>query len=308
MSENSEDNRTSSPCWIVLTPSVDDRVWRAEIMRAADEAGLAVVHPSEDAVSPIEAIRLTNDADLALTAGAARIVALIPEPATAPEAVGDQMAMETPHKEWHASMLLSRALALAPLHPVITAEDLRRRPAALTLFGTLRLIPPRSGAEIPRDPALAAAFDIYASLQPGQDDPVVWSETLFSYDDRSLRGSPGPGILDTTGRPRMMASGPYFYMPPGNWRACLRFAVDAGAAKRQYRLDWGTRTACVSEYVTPGAAGIYELELDFIWSHIDVAEIRLILTEGCFMGTLMFQGVTVRKIADRVVAEERAVA
>lgn len=91
----------------------------------------------------------------------------------------------------------------------------------------------------------------------------------------------------------MLAFGPYLSMPPGQWRARMRFAVDAEAAKRQYRLDWGTRTACVSEYVMPGAPGIYELELDFTWTEVDVAEIRLILVEGSFMGALMFQGMTV---------------
>lgn len=288
--------------WIVLTPSADNLAWRHEIARAAAEAGLVVIDGAEDAGAPPEAIRITQDAALALGAGASRIVALMPEPTTASEAVGDATGLETPSRDLHASLLLARAAALAPVHPVITAEDLAKKPAALTLFGALRLVPPRSRAELSRDPAMAAAFQIYAATAPARDHPVVWAQPLFTHDARSLQGSIGPGVLDTTGRPRLMVSGPYLYLPPGAWRACIRFGVDAAAAKRQYRLDWGTRTEFVSEHVTPGAPGVYELELDFTWNQVDEAEMRLFIMEGSFTGTLIFQGMSVRPVAETTAA------
>ncbi|MBJ7485253.1 hypothetical protein [Brevundimonas sp.] len=283
--------------WIVLTPSVDDRAWRMEISRAAAEAGTVMVDAADETNSPPDAVRVTNDAHIALAAGATRIIALIPEPATAPEAIGDLTGMATPDRERHASMLLSRAAALASRYSVVSAKDLAARPTALTVLGALRLVPPPSKVEVSRQPSITAAFDAYAVIGPGSDQPTVWAQDLFTYDQRSMQDAPGPaGVLDTTGRPRMMVSGPYLYLPPGNWRACLRFGVDAAAAKHQFRLDWGTRTACVSEYVVPGAPGRYELELDFIWSEVDVAEIRIILMEGSFSGTVLFEGITVRQI------------
>jgi hypothetical protein len=86
----------------------------------------------------------------------------------------------------------------------------------------------------------------------------------------------------------------------------IRFSVDDAASRRQLRFDWGTRTACVSEYVTPGQGGAYEMSLDWLFEEADAAEMRLILTEGSFMGTVMFQGITVQRVPSTLIAEERA--
>ena len=285
----------SAAYWIVLTPSVDDAGWRKAILSAADAVGWMVIHEPDasgtSARGPV--LVITEDAERPALHSAERIAAIIAEPETAPDAAGELHGIYSPESNLLASLLLARAMALAPRYRLITPAELAARPSTIELFGTLRITPPVSKAEVSRKPAVSAAFKLFRAEPKDLADPIEWSEKLFSYDPRASRDWPTCGVLDTTGRPRILVFGPFLSMPPGQWRARMRFAVDSEAAQRQYRLDWGTRTACVSEYVTPGAPGVYELEMDFTWTEVDVAEIRLILVEGSFMGTLMFQGITV---------------
>lgn len=301
MPNGPEERGNGGAAWIVLTPSIDDRAWRKEIRRAAEEIGLSVVDAAaapEGALADDRVILITNDAHRALASGAApdRIAVLIPEPGTSYDVLEDDFDIISPHSVWDASMLLARALSLAPRHRVVTSNELATKPTSITILDQLLLKPPPSGVEIPRRPAVNAAFDIYRSLISPDADPVEWSNRLFIYDERATREAADWGVLDITGRPRLLVYGPYLALPPGWWRARICFGVDRDAASHQYRVDWGTRTACVSEYVTPGAPGIYQIDLDFEWRDSDASEIRLILTEGSFMGTVLFQGIVVRRI------------
>lgn len=285
--------------WIVLTPSADDEGWRREIAHAASAAGLtaniARVLDDADQGDP-QHVFVTEDAALALAADPSAIIAILPEPETAPDAVAQVHGLHAPHSVWHASTLLARATDLARNHAIVTATDLGRNPRLLRLFGDMEVVPPKSIAEASRQPAVAAAFSLYRDGGLAEATPIPWSEKLFVYDDKSSRDWPEWGVLDVTGRPRMLVWGPYVALPAGIWRAVIRFSVDTSAAGRQFRIDWGTRTACISEYVTPGLQGQYEIALDWAFEEADAAEIRVILTEGCFTGTFIFQGMTVQRI------------
>ncbi len=296
--------------WIVLTPSADDTVWRHEIARAATAVGLRAESAGDLEVDYDDPglIVITDDASVALAAGAREIVAILPEPESAPQAVAEIHRFHQPHDMWHASALLARAMALADGHAIITAADIARRPRLLRLFGVLELVPPRSSAEVSKRPAVAAAFNIYRNARSDDGLPVPWSERLFVYDDKAARNWIDWGVLDVTGRPRMLVWGPYVALPPGLWRAVIRFGVDALAAGHQYRIDWGTRSACVSEYVTPGRPGMYEIQLEWLFEEAEAAEIRLILTEGSFMGTVMFQGMTVQRVPSTLIPSGQAAA
>ena len=288
----------SESFWLILTPSVDQIGWRDAAHSAAREAGWLVISEHQDGVFDDGLARLivTDDAQRAVAAGASRIAAIVAEPESAPAAVAEAHGLVAPESNWHASALLARALSLAPEHRVVTAAELAAKPREIVLFDALKLTPPISRAEFSKEPALAAAFKIYREVAASEHDAIQWSEALFDYCPKGSLNAPIPGMLDITGRPRMLVHGPYLSMPTGLWRACIRFGVDQDAAKHQYRLDWGTRTATVSEYVTPTSPGIYELMLDFDWTEVDVAEVRLILMEGSFTGALLFQGITVARI------------
>lgn len=314
MADPSSQRARPDAYWLVLTPSVDQAAWRREIERVASDAGFTVISLEDDPsltalYDTPDVLVLTDDASEPLKAGVAaeRIAAVVPDPGSAYEMLEDRSGIIAPHSVWYASTLLAKALELAPLHQVISASDLARRPQSIRLFDRLTIAPPQSGAEHPRRPAVRAAFAIYDS-PAGPEQPVHWADRLFTYDERASRDAVDWGVLDITGRPRLLVYGPYLALPRGMWRACIRFGVDKDAASHQYRVDWGTRTACVSEYVNPGAPGIYEIELDFEWTATDAAEIRLILTEGSFMGTLLFMGITVERSPQPRAAARQAAA
>lgn len=295
--------------WIVLTPSADDDGWRRELARAASAAGLqANIDRTLNDVGYADPTQMfvTEDAALALAADPGAIVAIMPEPETAPDAVAEVYDLYAPHNVWHASILLARASDLATKHGIITATDLARKPTMLRLFGDLEVIPPKSVAEASRRPAVTAAFSMYRDNDLAVSTPIPWSEKLFVYDERASRDWPDWGVLDLTGRPRMLVWGPNVALPPGIWRGTVRFGVDDAAASRGLRIDWGTRTMCVSEYVVPGTAGLFEVALDWRFEETDAAEMRLILTEGCFMGRLMFQGMTVQRVASVTLVDGQA--
>lgn len=292
-------SETGGTRWIVLTPSVDDAAWWQAISDAVSSGGFrfidarGVTSISDDPV----AIYVTDDAAVALATEGSEVVGIIPDPETAPDAVADIYSVTPPTDAWHASLLLARAFSLRNGHSIITAQDLARRPRLLRLFGNLDVVPPSSTAEASRRPALATALSIYRHPELIEMS-IPWSERLFIYDDKSSRNQSEWGVLDITGKPRMLVWGPYLALPTGHWRALIRFAVDADAARHTYRVDWGTQTDCVSAYVTPRAPGIYEAELDWDFSEPAPSEIRLILTEGSFMGTLMFQGIKVSRVPE----------
>lgn len=294
--------------WIVLTPSADDAGWRAAIGEAAAAAGLTLIDarlPGGDPADP-HCVFITEDADVAVAAQPSALVAIVPEPETAPEAIAEVYDLQRPADRWHASLLLARATGLSEDHSVVTASDLARKPSLIRLFGDMEVVPPRSIAEASRRPAVAGAFAMYRNRYLADSSPIPWSEKLFAYDERASRDWPEWGVMDTTGRPRILVWGPYVALPPGLWRAVIRFVVDDTAAGRQFRFDWGTQAACASEYVTPGRPGTYEITLDWLFEKAEAAEMRLILMEGSFMGTVMFQGVTVQRIPSQATAEQHA--
>lgn len=288
----------SEAFWLVLTPSVDYRGWVKAIQAAADDAGWRVISEQEDgpADGGPQRLVITDDAQRALAARPRGIVAIVAEPGSAPEAVTEMYEIPVAEQKWHASMLLARALSLAPDHRVVTAVELATRPARIVLFDVLTVAPPESRAEFPKDAAAAAAFKLYWDVPGNLRDPVEWAESLFTYCPKAAGNLPATGVLDITGRPRMLVHGPYLAMPKGRWRGSMRFGVDKDAARHEYRLDWGIRTATVSEHAVPGQPGLYELTLEFDWTEVDVAEIRVILMEGAFSGAMVFQSMTVTRV------------
>lgn len=279
--------------WIVLTPSIDDDAWRLAIIQAAEAAGL------EAFVAPVletprfddpNLVVVTDDADVALAADPSAVVAILPEPETAPDAVALKHAISAPADAWHASLLLARAVGLADAHRVVAAADLAGRPDFIQVFDDLRVVPPRSKAEVSRRPAIAAAFRVYREGASVGAMDVCWAEPLFHYDEKAARRWETPGQLDITGRPRILVYGPYLALPRGRWRIRVKIALDEEAAKREFRLDWGTPVDFSSKALNFKRGGIYAVEIEHAWSHSEPAELRLLLMEGAFDGRVHFLG------------------
>jgi hypothetical protein len=287
------------PQWIVLTPSTDDAAWRQAIGSAVTEAGLVLVEiehiDSPDRIPRRGEVWLTEDAQIPGRFGHTPHVVFTPRPDTAAEAVGDRLGLLPPHNVRHASTLLARAVDQAVTGTLVvsgtTINELRQQ--RFSLNDWLAIQAPRAGDVVAVPPSIQAALAMFSEGPPGVGSETTWTQRIFEYDARAARDWPAVGHLDITGRPRILVYGPYLTIPRGTWRAKVRFAVDTDAARRQFRIDWGTPTDFQSISVHPGSSGVYEAEITYAWNECNQAELRLLLMEGAFDGRVEFLGATI---------------
>ncbi len=288
--------------WIIVTPSTADEAWRSAIRSGVAEAALTVIPHDPDIPAAVlddpKVVIYAQDATTALAAGAKTITAILPDPHTSVAAVEAAFQTPRPTSIVNATHLLAAAAALAVEHQVYGPNQLASLKGPLQVFPDLAIIPPPPEPVASGDDLLAGVGDALAIYQDGR--PVIgapsvsWPLDALYYESRIARASDGVREIDLTGRPRILVYGPYIALPPGLWRAKIRFSVnDASAAGREYRIDWGTQTDFVSQTFTPGRSGIFELELDYLWTSIAPAEVRFLIMEGCFSGSASFIGVEV---------------
>lgn len=299
MMDGAETPRRSEPVWLVLTPSADDAAWRAAIRVGVEAAGLVLRDADSDvpssADSPEHEVWLTSDCNVVESFGRRPAAVLIPRPETSPEAITEKLGIFLPQSMAHASLLLARAVSQDSRRTrVISARDISTaRDQAILLTPSLSIAPPAPRQVEPAWPAVRAALESFSGGAPEEGQRVFWSERIFRYDQKAARGAGQIGELDITGRPRILVYGPYLALPPGRWRARVRFLVDATAANKEFRLDWGAPHDFVSLPVTPPHAGVFEMDLERDWPTVDLGEVRLWLMEGAFDGVLHFLGAEV---------------
>lgn len=292
------------PQWVILTPSADDVGWRQAIAAAADAADMDFVDADrlsdQDRIPGDGELWLSEDCSLPNRYGHDPLVVLMPRPETSPEAVAEARGIHPPHSVWQASLLLARAVDQGPNGALVVSGNqlnkIREQPFRLTDWLTIR--PPRAGDVEAVRPAVRAALSLFSEGSPHEGLETAWSERIFQYDQQAARNWEAAGQLDITGRPRILVYGPYLALPSGLWKARVRFAVDDEAAKREFRLDWGTPSDFKSVPLTPSQSGVYEVEVEHAWHQTDMAEIRLVLMEGAFDGRLSFLGATVTYMAN----------
>lgn len=291
--------RPGEPVWLVLTPSADDAAWREAIRTGVHAAGRLLRDADKDVPAstddPAREVWLTCDCNIVESLGRRPTAVLIPRPETSPEAVAEKLGLFPPQSVSQASLLVARAVSQDPHRTrVISAHDIasaRGEPIALNQDLSV-VSPPPQPVEAVR-PAVRVALEAFAGGAPVPGQQVVWSERIFRYDQKAARSARQIGQLDITGRPRILVYGPYLALPPGRWRIRIRFLVDATAATKEFRLDWGSSHDFASVSVTPPHAGVFEAELEHDWHTVDFAEIRLWLMEGAFDGVLHFLGTNV---------------
>lgn len=284
---------TAKPLWIVLTPSVDHEAWLKALLRTAADCGRELVSlwsvPEPRATNAPPVLYVTHDAALVTQADPADVVAIMPQPETAAETTADLYDLYPPFSVFHASLLLARAVALGKDARILTAEQLSRKPARIELFPGVIVEPPEAERGTPR-PAVSVALGMYRLGRPRPGTTVTWSERLFTYDKNSCVEDAPLGVLDVTGRPRTLLYGPYLALPPGRWKANVRFAIDNDAAGRELRFDWGLGGDFVSHTELPGTGGVYEVEVHHTVDEVGPWQFRVLLMEGAFDGRLTFQG------------------
>ena len=286
---------------IVLTPSLERAAW-IDVIQAGAQGTRWTVQDEADGPPPSEGeghlvAVIVSDAGAAL-ALAPRNWAVITT-GTVNAALAAESQFRTPPGQgvWVASRLLAQA-CLPPCGATrLTDENRRLWSGPVELLPGLKISPPAPDQdELARSDA-GLALDLYATGIPAIGATADWPTSLFSFDRRNDANPTNPAIQDLTGPPRILVYGPYITLPPGVWRARIRFVVDSAAARHQYRLEWGDQGAFAEHRFKPGRAGFYELTIDFRWTAAAPSEVRLVLANGAIDGTLEFTGLTVIRIA-----------
>ncbi len=291
------------PLWVVLTPSVDHEGWLKALAQTADQSGREFsqlwVKPEPRATSLPPALYVTHDAAVVEDADPADVVVIMPQPETAAEKIAELYDLYLPHSMYTASMFLSKAAALGTQTRMLTAHQLARNPKQIELFPGVIVEPPLPERGQTR-PAVSTALSMYRLGRPQPGLTVSWSERLFVYEPKSCVEGAQLGMLDISGRPRTLVFGPFLALPPGRWKAIMRFAIDEPATQYPFRFDWGLATDYVEETVTPVEPGVYEIELEHAVEELGYWQFRVVLSQGAFDGKLMFQGGTVMRVEEAV--------
>ncbi|WP_156839930.1 hypothetical protein [Novosphingobium aquimarinum] len=110
--------------------------------------------------------------------------------------------------------------------------------------------------------ASEAYCEAFAALSKGeyrQDGSIRWQPELFSYHDAA--DADGARSL-TAAEPACLVFGPYFYLPPGRWRASVALEADTVAPLR-VEIVSETRVVLAMRQVTISSASDGTCVLDF---------------------------------------------
>ncbi len=274
--------------WIIIPPSSSQADWRSAIKAEAALRGLLARDWTTGEELNDAHIALTDDLDGALAAGAnhndVTVLAL-------PPFIDLGGCEETVHI--HARVeAVSRRITAAYGFSGRVVRDLAGEVDLPHLPG-FSVPAERSAASqhpTPKEAALSEAAQIFLSGRAN------WPTGLFTYDQRNAVSGPATGRMNVTGRPRFLFSGPYLVMPAGAWEAKIILSFDRDVGYRRFRLDWGGVTDYTTYEFTPGRSGFFEVSLNYAWDKPAPAELRLLVLEGVFHGSVVFGGAAVRRI------------
>lgn len=279
--------------WIYIPASLDAGLWSAAISKAATEAGVrCAVAPD---IAEAELV-ITHDLSLFLAETSSHKLALFPPYTPVTNIDGAEPVTAFQHNMHAASHEYAAAAEIPQDVLVVGPHELR--PARVRLFDKLDVVTPHAAHSTgARANDIARAFSLFERGRPQVGDRSEWSPLVFNYEERAIVGQTIPGVMDLTGRPRIVVYGPYITLPRGLWRAKFRFSLDKAAATRRLRFDWGTQHDYAEHYLTLRAPGVYELQMDYYWAEAAEAEARILVMEGVFEGAMDFLGVDVELIS-----------
>lgn len=276
----------SQRCWIFMPRFPDHAIWSAAIKNAAGAAGFI----SGEFLSAQEVHPAAGD----------RSVLLVDSPDS----------LSSAHEDDEVVVLLTPdALTLPPWEQgtELRHEHVKRLTDQICQAkrrGNARLILASEASEFIVElisnvsfiqPAVGPGGALVRALSVFDERCAHWPADLFTLGAKQQRTESGQ-ILDVTGRPRFLVFGPYFTLPSGRWRSSFRISFDEPASRMNYWLDWGG----VAEYARvpfrPGKPGMYEISLIHDVEDSEAFEMRLVLTEGAFQGTIIFAGIDVSAV------------
>lgn len=206
---------------------------------------------------------------------------------------------------WPVVRWIDHVAALAGLHPgewaAARAAMLDAYAGYATVETAVRAIVQHADACFGADAALPPdAQAVIGTLAAGYDDPASGA---FEWPPAMLLGAVPPylpiiGALELVGPARVLAFGPYLYLPRGRWAATYRFETWENQSSNALGFDVVADGEI--KFSTQGlvdAAGQFGVECAFtVADPLCPVEFRCFLVEGAIGGLLRPDGIAVRRL------------
>ena len=305
---------------VALTPSRLERPLGEALAMAARLCGVPLADPALFASSPPPtADGLLICADVGRLEGpwTGPMAAVLGEPDYAPQWVAQTYGCTERQGLLFASRSLAYALEAARqtrslvlreadfrVDPEATLSILLRRldldpgpqafeGLALAFGDSVRALAQQAAPDAVANP-FVLALNAYADPAPGEAPSAWWDRSLFNWGDDPEQTC--PDALDVTGLPRSLVFGPYVTLAVGAWRADVVFDACAHAARRSYRIDFGSDERFSHVDTGPIQAGRNVVSLSHRFESVAPAWVRIAVTRAAFHGELRFHGATVTRL------------
>ncbi len=126
---------------------------------------------------------------------------------------------------------------------------------------------------------------MFAAVATGVSCAVTWSRACLFWGDHP--GEKLPRIIDLTGPARVLAYGPYFHLPPGNWTVRATLAFSPGAIGEPFAVELHGGGFLGRARFRPMAAGVFAASFPVrVRSAYAANEIRVVNEKGAIAGEI----------------------
>lgn len=131
---------------------------------------------------------------------------------------------------------------------------------------------------------LSETLGTYADAFDGRElGKLIWPRELFGISDAPTEAATRD--IDVAGRARCLVFGPYMQLFPGNWKARVVLGFSVETVGTRFMIDVATDAPISHTTITPDAAGVYEVIVDFALSESDrPIEVRVFNERAAFEG------------------------
>ena len=273
---------------VIHLPSPTRSAWRSALAEAAEQAGWDVV--SLDGAEPLhvrEGVNtLIQDDDVGNHHPEATHVLIM---AGSPHETVDTL-IQVDQMDLHGA-LRTAAARLAEASRLAASGVSTVSSGALSHgFPGLGAVT-RSSGDAVRPTGSGSALAFYETLPPRPGASAIWGADAFIWTPGSQ-----DGLVDLTGRRRVLLYGPYLMLSAGTWTVDLVFEISIHRAICELRFEWGILhdVDTIAQRVT--VSGRYEASMTHSWTDAGAVELRIWLDRSMFDGTLKVLSVTVSKV------------
>ncbi len=254
-------------------PAIEDEAIADAVRRGDLPAAVVIGDPLSCLSALVGAGHTPVAAARALTAGAAPLAAWADWPVI--QLRPDMAAGE-------AAKALLDGLGIAAEAPIAGNQA-----ASLAQLAAIGAAPSALSDHLAEIQALAdeVVAPLFAAAATGRGAAVRWSRACLIWGDHP--GENLPRIIDLTGPARVLAYGPYFYLPPGAWTVCATLAFSPAAVGTPFAVELHSDTLLGQGRFRPGAAGVFAATFPaYVRSAHLANEIRVINEAGAIDGDI----------------------